>query len=509
MRIKRSSGVLLHPTSLPGPFGIGDFGPEARRFVDYLAAAGQSFWQIMPLGPAGYGGSPYASTSAFAGNVNLISPEELVAAGLLDESDLHDAPSFAPDQVDQGKVIAYKRGLLDRAFHHFKARVHGDRELQGDYDRVLAPASAWLDDYALFAALKDDHDGGGWSTWAPALARRAPAALDAARRDLAGGIEAHRFFQYAFLRQWLELKRYANDRGIRIIGDMPIFVAYDSADVWAHPHQWKLRPDGRPAVVAGVPPDAFTGSGQLWGSPLYDWDHLREHGFGWWIDRMRETLRLVDMVRLDHFRGFAACWEVPAEDDTAEHGSWVPAPGRDLLRAITGALGGGDLPIVAEDLGLITDDVHALRDEMGFPGMRVLQFAWDGDPHNPHLPHEYTPNLVAYTGTHDNDAVVGWFTHRSAPGASKGERLERDTCLRYLGTDGAEINWDFIRAVQMSVVDVAIVPLQDLLGLGSDARMNTPGCAKGNWTWRFRGGALTPALGRRLHETTEIYGRLP
>jgi 4-alpha-glucanotransferase len=509
MKVARSSGVLLHPTSLPGPFGIGDFGPEARRFVDFLAAAGQSFWQIMPLGPPGYGGSPYASTSAFAGNITLVSPEGLLAGGLLDESDLHDAPGFPIDQVDQGKVIAYKRGVLERAFHRFAARVRGDRELARDYERVLAPASAWLDDYALFAALKDDHDGGGWSTWAPALARRAPGALESARRDLAGRVEAHRFFQYAFRRQWLDLRRYANERGIRIIGDMPIFVAYDSADVWSHPRQWKLDPDGRPRVVAGVPPDAFSATGQLWGSPLYDWDHLREDGFAWWIDRMREALGLVDVVRVDHFRGFAACWEVPAEDDTAARGSWVPTPGRELFGAIAKALGDSDLPILAEDLGLITDDVHALRDDLGFPGMRVLQFAWDGDRHNHHLPHEYRRDVVAYTGTHDNDTVLGWFAHRSGPEASAAERRERDNCLRYLGTDGAHINWDFLRAVQMSVAALAIVPLQDLLGLGSEARMNTPGRPEGNWAWRCRPGALTEALGGRLRETTEIYGRTP
>src|SRR5262245_7630009 len=509
MKIARASGVLLHPTSLPGPFGIGDFGPEARRFVDFLAAAGQSFWQIMPLGPPGYGGSPYASTSAFAGNVTLVSPEGLVADGHLDESDLHEAPGFPTDQVDQGKVIAYKRGVLERAFSRFAARVRTDRELAGDAERVLAPAAPWLGAYALSAALKDDHDGGGWSTWAPALARRAPEALEAARRNLADRIEAHRFFQYAFRRQWLDLRRYANERGIRIIGDMPIFVAYDSADVWSHPHQWKLEPDGRPRVVAGVPPDAFSATGQLWGSPLYDWDSLRKDRFAWWIDRMREALRLVDVVRVDHFRGFAACWEVPAEHDTAARGSWVPAPGRELFGAIAKALGGGDLPILAEDLGLITDDVHALRDDLGFPGMRVLQFAWDDDRHNHHLPHEYRHDVVAYTGTHDNDTVVGWFTHRAGPGASPAEQRERDNCLHYLGTDGAHINWDFIRAVQMSVAVLAISPLQDLLGLGAEARMNTPGRAEGNWAWRYRQGALTEALGQRLREMTEIYGRLP
>jgi 4-alpha-glucanotransferase len=509
VRFARSSGVLLHPTSLPGPFGIGGFGKEARGFVDFLAGSGQTFWQIMPLGPPGYGGSPYASTSAFAGNVSLISPEELVAMGLLDESDVGAPPAFEADQADHGRVITLKRGLLEKAFHQFKGRVQGDHELQRDYESVLAFAASWVDDYALFAALKDVHGGAAWSTWEPALARREAAALAAAQRDLGDRVEAHRFFQYVFLRQWLDLKRYANARGIRVIGDMPLFVAYDSADVWARPPLWKLDADGRPTVVAGVPPDAFSATGQLWGNPLYDWDRLRDEGFGWWIDRMRETLKLVDVVRLDHFRGFAACWEVPATAQTAEHGTWVEVPGHALLRAITDALGGSDLPIIAEDLGTITVDVHALREEFGFPSMRVLQFAWSGDPHNPHLPHEYTRNVIAYTGTHDNDTVVGWFAFRSGDNAAQAERVERSNCLRYLGTDGTHINWDFIRAAQMSVADVSIVPAQDLLGLDSTARMNTPGRATGNWSWRLRPGTLTAELSARLRETTDIYGRLP
>jgi 4-alpha-glucanotransferase len=329
-----------------------------------------------------------------------------------------------------------------------------------------------------------------------------------ARRALGDRIEAHRFFQYLFLRQWLDLKSYASARDIRVIGDMPLFVAHDSADVWARPYLWKIDAEGRPTVVGGVPPDAFSATGQLWGSPLYHWERLREEGFGWWIDRMRETLKMVDVVRLDHFRGFAACWEVPANHETAEHGSWIEAPGRALFRAMMDTLG-GDLPIIAEDLGTITDDVHELRDAFGFPSMRVLQFAWSGDPNNPHLPHEYTTNVVAYTGTHDNDTVVGWFAHRSGESATEAERLERARCLRYLGTDGSDINWDFIRAIQMSVADVSIVPLQDVLGAGSAGRMNTPGRAEGNWSWRFRPEALTDEARDRLRTNTQIYGRLP
>ncbi len=509
MRFARASGVLLHPTSLPGRFGIGDFGAEARRFVDFLAAAGQAFWQIMPLGPPGFGDSPYASNSAFAGNVTLVSPEGLVEAGFLAEADLRDTPDLPAERVDFGKVIAFKRGLLERAFEVFARRLPSDPALQADHARVLRSAAPWLDDYALFAALKDEHGGAEWHAWPAALARREPAALDGARRDLAERVEAQRFFQYVFLSQWRALRHYANERGVRIIGDMPIFVAYDSADVWARPRLFKLAADGRPSVVAGVPPDAFSATGQLWGSPLYAWDRLREDGFAWWIDRVCECLTLVDVVRLDHFRGFAACWEVPAEDETAEGGQWVASPGRELLSAITGALGSGDLPIIAEDLGLITPDVHRLREEFGLPGMRVLQFAWNGDPHDAHLPHEYNRAVVAYTGTHDNDTVMGWLAARSAPGASEEERRERDECLRYLGSDGSALHWDFIRAIHMSVAGLAIVPMQDVLGLGSEGRMNTPGRPDGNWAWRLRPDALTEPLGLRLRELTALYGRLP
>jgi 4-alpha-glucanotransferase len=506
VRFPRSSGVLLHPTSLPGRFG-GGFGGAARDFVDFLAAARQGFWQIMPLGPPGHGGSPYTSTSAFAGNVDLISPEDLVAAGLLEPAEI-DARVSGWDASDGGAVVTRKRELLERAFQRLKGRLADDAELRHDYERVREETAWWLDDYALYAAVKETHGGASWVTWDKAVAGRDPSALDHARRDLGDRVEAHRFFQYVFLRQWLALKDYANARGIRVIGDVPMFVAHDSADVWARRHLWKLDADGRPTVMAGVPPDAFSRTGQLWGNPLYDWDHLRAEGFGWWTDRMREALRLVDVVRLDHFRGFVACWEVPATESTAERGAWIEAPGRALLGAIVGKLGGEGPRIIAEDLGTITADVDALREEFGLPSMRVLQFAWSGDPHNPHLPHEYTRNVVAYTGTHDNDTVAGWFTHRSGHAATDGERRERAVCLRYLGTDGREIHWDFIRAVHMSVADLSIVPVQDVLGLGSTARMNTPGRADGNWSWRLAPGVLAGDVGDRLRAVSETYGRV-
>ena len=511
MKFKRSSGVLLHPTSLPGRFGVGDLGAAAFKFVDWLADAGQTFWQIMPLGPTGYGDSPYSSLSAFAGNTLLVSPEHLAERGLLTEDDLRDAPAAAAsaDRVDYGRVIEHKRALLEKAYAKFKSGP--DAGERGDYDGFLQYASSWLDDYALFAALRDKHNGESWHTWEVGVARREEGALARSREELRERVEAHKFFQYLFFEQWLRLKAHARSRGVWVVGDMPIFVAHNSADVWARPHLFKLEEDGRPSAVAGVPPDAFSKTGQLWGNPVYDWDRMKSEGFAWWAERVRETLKLVDVLRLDHFRGFASYWEVPAGHETAERGRWVDAPGRELFRALKDANAGGELPIISEDLGTITPDVHALRDEFGFPGMRVLQFAFGGDPRDTHLPHNYTRNSVVYTGTHDNDTTLGWLRARSeeSAGGDEGLRRERANCLKYLDTDGAEIHWDFIRAAHASVADISIVPLQDVLGLGSDARMNIPASAEGNWAWRFREGALTDALRDRLREMTETYGRLP
>jgi 4-alpha-glucanotransferase len=486
---------------------VGDLGGEAYRFVDWLAAAGQTYWQIMPLGPTGYGDSPYSSFSAFAGNTSLVSPEKLAESGLLAPADIADAPDLPAERVEYGKVVEYKRGLLEKAFQNFTRLLKEDGDLRRDYEGFEGFASAWLDDWALFAALKDEYAGEPWNTWAAGLARRELAAIEAARQSFAEQVAAHKFSQYVFFHQWLKLKRYANERGVRVVGDMPIFVAHNSADVWSKPQLFKLAEDGSPRVVAGVPPDAFSATGQLWGNPIYAWEKMGEDGFAWWVSRVRETLKIVDVVRLDHFRGFAAYWEVPAEHETAERGRWVEAPGREVFNALKEALG-GDLPIVAEDLGTITPDVHALRDEFDFPGMRVLQFAFGGDPHDTHLPHEYVRNTVAYTGTHDNDTVVGWFRQRSRADAPEWERRERDLCLKYLGTDGAEINWDFVRAAQMSVAVLAVAQLQDVLGLSSAARMNTPASIEGNWHWRYTPDALTDELARRLRELTHIYGRL-
>jgi 4-alpha-glucanotransferase len=409
--------------------------------------------------------------------------------------------------VDFEQVIEFKRDLLQRAFQSYKA---DDSRLRDEYAGFLNYAAAWLDDWSLFAALRDEHKGAPWHTWQSGITRRDAGALDYAREAFADRIEAHKFSQFLFFYQWFHLKKHCATRGVRIVGDMPIFVAHNSADVWARPKLFQLNEDGSPRVVAGVPPDAFSKTGQLWGNPLYDWEEMRRDDFKWWAERMRSTLSLVDVVRLDHFRGFAAYWEVPAYHETAERGRWVNAPGRELFEALRGSPE-GELSIIAEDLGTITPDVHELRDEFGFPGMRVLQFAFGGDPHDTHLPHNYTRNTVVYTGTHDNDTTAGWFAARpdDAAGGDEGLRRERANALTYLGTGGREIHWEFMREAFKSVADLAVVPVQDLLGLGSDARMNTPASAEGNWGWRLEEGALADNLRDRLKELTRLCARLP
>ncbi|HKV35278.1 MAG TPA: 4-alpha-glucanotransferase [Pyrinomonadaceae bacterium] len=484
MNFTRASGILLHPTSLPGPFGTGDLGPEAYKFADFLVSAGQSLWQVLPLGPTGYGDSPYACFSAFAGNTSLISPEKLNLGF----------------QTDKNEIL---RG----AYQDYTQTT--DTNLRSDFETFALREAHWLDDYALFRALKDAHNGVAWNDWAPEFASREPTALAGAREQLREEIEAQKFYQFLFFKQWFALKDYCNDRGIKIVGDLPIFVAQDSADVWTNPDQFKLDKDGRPLVVAGVPPDYFSATGQLWGNPLYNWERMQADDFAWWIERVRATLKVVDMVRVDHFRGFAACWEIPGGDTTAERGQWVEALGRELFAAIRQTL--GELPIIAEDLGVITPDVVALRDEFGFPGMRILQFGFGGDTKNLDLPHNYIANVVAYTGTHDNDTTVGWFQSVAGEGSTRTEEQierERRFCLDYLNSDGGEIHWDFIRAVFASVANTAIVPLQDVLGLGTEARMNLPNSTEGNWSWRYRAGALTDDIAARLKMLTTLYGRL-
>jgi 4-alpha-glucanotransferase len=502
MNFPRSGGILLHPTSLPGPFGIGDLGPQAYRFADWLAEAGCKLWQILPLGPTGYGDSPYQCFSAFAGNPYLISPELLLRDGLLARSDLPEAPDVAVAGVDFGRVIPWKLALLRRAFERFQADPSSP--LRAGFEYFCAENASWLDDYALFMALKDENGGGAWNGWPESLKRREASALAEARRALAPDVLRFTFYQFLFFRQWAALRSQAGAKGIRIIGDIPIFVAYDSADVWANPELFFLDEAGNPTVVAGVPPDLFSPTGQLWGNPLYRWDIHKETGYAWWLERLRSTLRMVDFLRLDHFRGFAGYFEIPASARTAEHGRWVPGPGADFFRAMDVRLSDGlatpeiRLPIIAEDLGVITPDVTALLDEFQLPGMRVLQFGFSG-PEHPFLPHNYVPNCVAYTGTHDNDTARGWF--ETAP------RDERGFALRYLRTDGRDFAWDLIRAIWSSVAMFAIAPMQDVLDLGGEARMNFPSTLGGNWQWRMKDDDMNAALAEKLRELNYVFGR--
>jgi len=495
MRFPRASGVLAHPTSFPGPHGIGDLGPAAFDFVNWLAAAGQRLWQVMPLGPTGFGDSPYASPSSFAGNPLLISLPWLASDGLLGQADVEDHPEFNQFHVESGRVIDYKLPLLRRAFDRFRRGAASDQ--RPAFEQFAHSEAGWLDDFALFMALKQEHHGAAWTDWAPAIRSREPAALTAARERLTPEIRFHQFVQFQFRRQWTTLKHHANDRGIRIVGDIPIFVAHDSADVWAHQHLFRLDAAGQPTVVAGVPPDYFSPTGQLWGNPLYNWPQHAATGYAWWIARVRATLANVDVIRLDHFRGFAANWVVPAAAPTAAEGHWERGPGLAIFDAIRDAL--GEVPFVVEDLGLITPDVEALRDKLGYPGMKVLQFAFSEDPHNAYLPHNYEPNCVVYTGTHDNQTTIGWFQTRADP--------ERHDIQRYIGKDGSDIAWDFIRLALASVADTAILALQDVMRLGDEARMNTPGVAAGNWGWRFLPHQLHPGLAAGLGELTGAYGR--
>ncbi|HEX6370315.1 MAG TPA: 4-alpha-glucanotransferase [Longimicrobium sp.] len=489
----RASGILLHPTSLPGP-GVGDLGEQAFRFVDWLAAAGQSLWQTLPLVAVNEGGSPYNALSAFAGNPLLISPAELHLHGLLPAEDTA-APDLDDDDLDFPAVMRWKENVV-RAAH---ALLADDEELRGDFRAFRDEEAAWLDDYALFRALRDAHGGRCWAEWPEPLRERHPNALEEARHQLFVEIDRHAYAQYLFDLQWSAVRRHAHAHGVRIVGDVPIFVAYDSADVWAHPEMFELDEELRPTVVSGVPPDYFSSTGQRWGNPLYRWDVLEKAGYRWWIQRFRRTLQMVDVVRIDHFRGFESYWEVPAAEDTAMHGRWMPGPGRALFDAVRRELGG--LPVIAEDLGIITDEVEALRDDLDLPGMRVLQFAFGGDdPTNPHLPRNYVHNAVAYTGTHDNDTVLGWYAD-----ADGHQRRAVDA----LTGGGREMHWRLIETVLQSGAGWAIVPLQDVLGLGGQARMNTPGVAEGNWAWRLREGELTPELAQRLADLVRNTGRAP
>lgn len=502
MKFKRSSGILLHPTSLPGPYGIGDLGPQARLWIDFLAQAGCTLWQVLPLGPTGYGDSPYQCFSAFAGNPYLISPEDLLADGLLSPEDLADKPSFPPGRVDFGQLIPWKLTLLNRAFTHFQqsAPASAISRLRVELETFRNSMACWLNDYALFMALKEAHSGASWTTWKPALRSRQHEAMEAARKSYAEAIERQVFYQFIFFRQWNALRTYAHQRGITIIGDAPIFVAHDSADVWAHPELFYMNKYGRPTYIAGVPPDYFSPTGQLWGNPVYRWKVHQADGYLWWLERMRSVLSMVDILRLDHFRGFCAYWRVPGGDQTAERGRWVPVPGEDFFEKMLAAL--GDLPIIAEDLGVITPDVVELRDKFGLPGMKILQFAFGAfgqGPDDPFLPHHYPVHCVVYTGTHDNDTALGWY--------ERAPENEKSFYRRYLHRDGSQASWDLIRACWASVAVFALAPMQDFLALDNHARMNYPGNPSGNWTWRMHDGVLTDDLCSRIKELNYLYSR--
>ncbi|HEX6466197.1 MAG TPA: 4-alpha-glucanotransferase [Terriglobales bacterium] len=507
-RFPRSSGILLHPTSLPTRFGMGDFGPSAYKFADFLRDGGQSIWQMLPLGPTGYGDSPYQCFSAFAGNPLLISLEELQREGLLSEEELVNIPELPEQRVDYQRVGEYKLPLLKKVHRNFSNRASAKRS---EFNQFKKERAHWLDDYALFMALKEAHNGVAWVHWAKELVRREAAALQKAREQLSEEIESHKFTQFLFFQQWKRLKEYCAGHHIRMMGDLPIYVAHDSADVWSHPEFFLLDENGNPEKVAGVPPDYFSATGQLWGNPIYCWEKMRQTGFDWWVERFRASFELFNMVRIDHFRGFEAYWEVPAGESTAIHGRWTRAPGAEVFATVHSKL--GDLPIIAENLGVITPEVEAIRHRFGFPGMAILQFAFGTDPQAPSFkPHNYTRDLVAYTGTHDNDTTVGWWTSSGAGDSTRTAKdisQEREYTRKYLNTSGAEINWEFIRALMVSVANTVIVPLQDVLGLGSEARMNTPAKMGGNWGWRFRLEMLDPGLSRRLKELTTLYERLP
>lgn len=498
MPFERCSGVLLHPTSLPSQFGIGDLGQSAYEFINFLERSGQKIWQILPLGPTGYEHSPYTMNfSAFAGNPLLVSLEQLAAEGLLEADQLEAiAADSNPTQVDFDRVIPHKTRYLRQAFTKFRPDT--------DFQQFCQEQAYWLEDYVLFMALLEANDGKEWSEWERAIAHRQPEALKAQAEQLKDEIQYHRFVQFKFFEQWKRLRAYANERQIQIVGDVSIYVCYNSADVWADPKCFKLDPDSlRPLYIAGVPPDYFSATGQLWGNPIYDWEYLQSTQFDWWVKRFKATLEYVDIVRIDHFRAFEAYWQVPAGEETAMNGEWIAAPGYAFFETLGDRL--GSLPVLAEDLGIITPEVEALRDHFEFPGMKILLFAFGDDAKNPYLPHNFVRNCAVYVGTHDNDTAIGWWEHDATDDV-------KQAVARYLGVDSpdqiAEINWALLRLAYGSVADLAIVQLQDVMGLGHEGRMNDPSTPYGNWRWRYtRSDELSESLVKRLLEVTQIYSR--
>jgi 4-alpha-glucanotransferase len=491
--------VLLHPTSLPGRYGVGDLGDELTVFLDWAASAGMRYWQVLPINPPGYGNSPYGCVSSFAGSPLLISPQRLLQDRLLSAEAMAEStvPPFDPNTVDYDQAAPWKMEILRQAWRHFHNGAPHEQKQSFEAFEHDAEHKFWLDDYAVYMALKERHVAAPWWHWEPTLARHDKNAVRKAKKELADEVRFHKFVQWLFFSQWTSVRHAASARGIRIVGDVPIYVAQDSADVWAGREQFQLDDSGNPVVVAGVPPDYFSATGQRWGNPLYRWDVMNGDHYKWWVARVRANLAFADIVRLDHFRGFAAYWEIPAHEMTAVNGRWMPGPGKALFDALRNSIGA--LPLIAEDLGFITPEVHELRHSVGLPGMKILQFGF-AQPDSPHLPHRFECETVVYTGTHDNDTARGWF--------DRAPEHERDLARVYLGDDCRDFAWALIRAAYTSVADIAIVPVQDILGLGSDARMNTPGAEKNNWTWRLAPGGLTHEHAQRLRRLAEITGRI-
>lgn len=488
---KRLSGVLLHPTSLPSPYGIGDLGKGAYDFIDFLKKSGQHLWQTLPLTPTGFGDSPYQGFSAFAGQPLLISPEDLVKMKLVSEEELKDAPQNDVDMVHYGEVISWKNQILKLAFTRF--------EETKEYAAFVKEHAYWLEDYALYMSCKEFHEGRAWLEWEKEYRNPTTEVKAKMKVQFEKEMKYYYFVQYIFYKEWKEVKEYASENEIEIIGDMPLFVSLDSADVWANQGLFQLDTKGYPIVVAGVPPDYFSETGQLWGNPLYNWKAHQKDGFKWWVARVRHQLQLTDYLRIDHFRGLESYWAVPYGDENAIGGKWVKAPGKALFTAIEKELGKG-LPIIAEDLGIITPEVEALRDAFDFPGMKVLQFAFDATDESSFLPHQFTTtNCICYTGTHDNNTTKGWYAEAT--------EYSRDKVRRYMNTDGNSVHWDFLRTCFGTIATYAVVPMQDILGIGKDGRMNTPGEAMDNWSWRYRKEMLTEGLAEGLCKVTKLYGR--
>ena len=499
MRFERTAGILLHPTSLPGKFGIGDLGTEIYNFVNFLEASGQRLWQVFPLGPTGYGDSPYQCLSAFAGNPLLVSPEKLMADGFLDGNDLNEHFFNDLHKIDYGFVISHKKEIFKKAYSKFKKNNNG---FDNAFSEFCEEEKDWLDDYSLFIAAKEFHGGEVWSKWDGGLIGREEDAMNFWKEKLADEIRYHKFIQFQFFKQWKEVKKYANGKGIKIIGDMPIFIAYDSVDLWAHKNIFSVDEKGKLQFVAGVPPDYFSATGQLWGNPLYKWKKMEDDDFLWWRQRLKKILELVDIIRIDHFRGFDAYWEIPGDAPTAENGRWVKAPGEKFFNTVKKHL--GELPIIAEDLGVITKSVEALRDNFNFPGMKILQFAFGTGMERKFLPHNYIKNCLVYTGSHDNDTTRGYFEKEKKNNNDIFEHAQK-----YLNYFGDDMCTTLIRAAYSSAADMVVIPMQDVLNLGSEARMNFPGKPGGNWTWRFSWQQVPAGLARSYKILTELYERPP